>query len=429
MLKAVAQVFFRAVSTSMHDSRIVVLAAISTIVAVGGLLYLIRTSVFQIRHVLIAPLVLSAPLCPLFFIQGLAQIRTYTAGLYPHAHIAGALPNPTSNPARVVWVVFDEWDYRLTFEATPQPVKLPEVERLASESLFATHAYKAGPATAYAIPSLIDGRRFTSVDLDRPDEVILRASTGDPAVRWGEEPNIFSRARAAGFNTHLIGWYLPYCRSLGTSLSTCDWWPMDSYGTQRAPTVGGNMVIAWRSLIETEGRSLFGRTLATDAHIGTTNQMVQKALESVQEPTGGLWFVHLPFPHAPFLYNGQKHVFEDISWNGDFGRYFGNLVLVDDTLGEFRRRLERAGLWDSTTLLFTTDHPLRLSARVDGKTDDRVPFILKLAHQDRSIRIDSVFDTTITADLLKSVLLGQVSDPQSAVDWIHAHSEAATRKL
>src|SRR2546423_46880 len=53
-------------------------------------------------------------------------------------------PAPRAQPARslrrVVWLMFDELDQRITFEARPPGLELPELDRLRRESLYADAA-------------------------------------------------------------------------------------------------------------------------------------------------------------------------------------------------------------------------------------------------------------------------------------------------
>jgi hypothetical protein len=68
-----------------------------------------------------------------------------------------------------------------------------------------------------------------------------------------------------------------------------------------------------------------------------------------------LVFMHFPVPHLLGIYDRQAGDYS----TSDSSSYLDNLVLADRTLGDIRRSLEHAGLWDKTALLVTSDHPLR----------------------------------------------------------------------
>src|SRR6266404_889647 len=46
-----------------------------------------------------------------------------------------------------------------------------------------------------------------------------------------------------------------------------------------------------------------------------------------------------------------------------------------------RCSIENAGTWGETTVLFTSDHPYREAESFDGKSDPRIPYLLKMASQ------------------------------------------------
>jgi len=84
--------------------------------------------------------------------------------------------------------------------------------------------------------------------------------------------------------------------------------------------------------------------------------------------------------------------------------------------------MEQAGVWDSTTVLFTSDHENRQAAALDGKSDTRIPYLLKLASQKTGIGVSERFNSVVTADLLLDVLRGEVVTPQDAAGWLRAHA-------
>ncbi len=87
-------------------------------------------------------------------------------------------PVPAGRP-RVVWIIFDETDYRIAFEQRPGGVQLPAFDRLQAESLFATDAYSPADATLLSMPSLIIGRRVVSADAKNTSDLKLTfADTG-----------------------------------------------------------------------------------------------------------------------------------------------------------------------------------------------------------------------------------------------------------
>jgi len=136
--------------------------------------------------------------------------------------------------------------------------------------------------------------------------------------------------------------------------------------------------------------------------------------------------VHLPVPHAPHAYNRRTGEFT--LGNAPIAGYVDSLALLDRTIGEIRRDMENAGTWDSTTVLFTTDHPYREAMQLDGKSDPRIPYILKLAGQKEGVEYAPQFNTVLTADLLMAVLRGEIADTESAAAWLDRNRQRSLAK-
>ena len=140
----------------------------------------------------------------------------------------------------------------------------------------------------------------------------------------------------------------------------------------------------------------------------------------------GFTLVHLPIPHAPHAYDRKTGEFT--LGNSPIAGYVDSLALLDRTVGEIRRSMENAGTWDSTTVLFTSDHPYRESMQLDGKNDPRIPYILKLASQKEGVEYTQQFNTVLTADLLIEVLRGEIADARSAAEWLDRNRERSLAK-
>ena len=95
-----------------------------------------------------------------------------------------------------------------------------------------------------------------------------------------------------------------------------------------------------------------------------------------------------------------------------------HLALADIYLGDFRDSMTRAGLWDKTTVLVTSDHPNRLSMEIDGKQDPRVPFLLKMAGQSGGVDYDTVLRTIVTKPLIEAILARRITTSADAIKWL-----------
>ena len=376
----------------------------------------------KVAAVIIATLAALSPFCAVTFGQAAWKAAHYDDTAYrnkpPAPHIAG-----TVKGSRILWVIADEWDYRLTFVDRNPSLQLPELDRLLKTSLYASDALPPGSETPISIPGYYSGRLAAEVRHDGARELQIKYHGGTGEVPWSSQPSVFSRARALGANTALLEWYHPTCRVLN-GLTYCNWWPMAMQHNSMGDGFWQILPNQTRSLFETNLFSLFGRSLTASQQTGVYRAMMGEAERLSADRDFAFTLVHLPVPHAPHAYNRKTGTFT--LGNSPIAGYLDSLALLDRTVGELRRTMEAAGVWDSTTVLFTSDHGYRDSEALDGKSDPRVPYILKMASQNEAILYTPEFNTVLTADLLMGVLSGEITDPASAVAWLDRNR---TRRL
>jgi len=360
--------------------------------------------------------------------------------------LAPPLASPQSRAPRILWFVFDGLDQYVAFDGRPTTVKLPEVDRFRSESIYATRVSSPANETLESMPALITGKRVSKAEPADSNDLRITVNGTTKPVRWSSLPNIFSKAREAGFNTALSGWYHPYCRIIGTSLSNCTWesWSTD-IGIRSGATWYERMV--WlphlidslplssalnlsKHLESSLGINLPKRKAYTEVAIPSYLRILRDAKRFATDPNLNLILVHWPVPHPPGIYDHFKH---DFALDGR-GGFLGNLELVDRTLAEVRNAMESVNLWDKTIILITADHPYRFGPPNPSWTSDHqeilskeevgryIPFLLKLPGQKEPIVYDQPFNSVITADLFMAFLRNELSGPKSTVNWIHKHS-------
>ena len=352
--------------------------------------------------------------------------------IIPDKQLASPLSVRNTSAPRVVWFLFDEMDQQLAFSTRPATLHLSELDRLRSQAIYATNAYPPSDSTPVSMPALITGKLLSNTKLINTSEMEITFADSERPVGLSNQPNIFSRAREAGFNTALVGWYIPYCSIIGGSLTSCDW--IDT----EAATLRGNLskqienvinIVPLASefgVINVEKKLRNHRKKAVDSYIEVLND----AKRVVSDPNLGLILVHWPVPHAPNIYSRQENDFET---DGE-SSYIDNLQLADRTLGEMRAVMEEAGNWDDSIVLVTSDHWWRpFIWRSSGPwtredentpksdTDHRIPFILKLARQEHEVTCDAVFNNILIHDLILALMRGEVATPDSVVGWIDKH--------
>lgn len=380
-----------------------------------------------IRGAYTAVLILS-PFAVVTLLQG-AWLTYKHGGNAARAADAPAAPrlNQKDSP-RVVWIVFDELDQRVAFTGRPAGLELPELDRLRTQSLFATNAYPPSNQTLLSMPSLITGKVALTAMPERPDELMIRYKGEPESVPLSAQPNVFADARGQGFDTALVGWYHPYCRVMGRSLTSCFWEPtVDEISPLRGrPTLLKSMSNwATRSLFRIPGmfrlfQSWYDSDRAED-HTLEHQHVMERATVVAKDKGFGLTLLHFPVPHHPFIYDRSQGALSSRPDN----TYEGNLVLTDRTLGELRREMEAAGLWDASAVIVSSDHWWR--SPPDGKIEKRVPFIMKLPGQTAGTVYDAEFNTVLTPGLIKAILAGEVTTPESAAAWLDRNRPGAER--
>ncbi len=319
---------------------------------------------------------------------------------------------------RVVWLVFQELDQRITFEARPAGLELPELDRLRRESLYADAARPPAGTTEVSMPALITGRPVVAVAPTSPHDLELTLADGKTA-RWGSHPNVFSRARVLGYDTALIGWHLPYPRVLGGSLGVADWRPSAAHEQARGDTFGEALRNQWGSLAPpAHVRRLFSQRFA---------ELGDLAVRTAADSRFGLVLLHLPVPQPPGIYDRPTGRLTAWNFSGAGGGYLDNLALVDRVVGELRRGLDRARLGDRTWIVVSSDQWWRASKDYDGQVDHRVPFLVRPPDGGRATHVDVAFNTLGTHDMILAILRGSIRDTGDAAAWIARQTVAPPR--
>jgi hypothetical protein len=301
----------------------------------------------------------------------------------------------------VVWIIFDEWDYRLTFIDRPAGLAMPVLDELAEGSFAANAAVPPGGATLVSMPAFLHNRLI-------------------PATQFGSEPSLFSLIHDRGWNGAVAGWYLPYCRAFASVLSSCYWDELHDLSNSGRTTFAGAVEDQTRSLFETNRRSLFGTTLSAGRHSRQYEATLAKAREMIGDPRLAVTLLHLNVPHAPFFYDPR-----DRSMDANLPiatGYPGALALLDATLGELQQSLRQSGLAPRTALILSSDHWLRASQEVDGKVDHRVPFLVHLPNGGPGIRYKKEFPTLLTQDLILDLLENRMRTNAAVGEWIAART-------
>ena len=385
---------------------------------VAGLVLLAGLVIWKHRGAARGAAVLAGILSPLALIT-LGRIILVLAGVSALARIAQEPMHPPLNPTfgdkpRVLWLIFDETDYRLVFENRPAGLQLPELDRLRGESIFAANAFPPADGTIMSMPSLISGTRVTNAEPAGDSDLKLKLLDGRIS-RWSELPSVFAEARELGCNTALLGWFHCYDRVLHSGLNYCKWYSYPGTFPAQQPTFDSAMFDQVACIVQ----GLQNERLFATVYRGIISDAFRLATNS----SYNLMLLHLPPPHLPGVYLPDKDKFTIFSMPMAEG-YFNNMVLVDRTLGKLRAELEQSGQWEKTWVLLSSDHSWRRSQLYDGKRDLRVPFMLKPPGKPACLTLGKEINTVVTHDLILAILRGEVTNTASSVAWLEARASA-----
>jgi hypothetical protein len=273
-----------------------------------------------------------------------------------------------------------------------------------------------------SLPTLITGTAITKVRRTAANELALRFSDGGTERPWSGEPNLFSRARSLGLDAALIGWYHPYCRVIGRDVTRCRWYP---YVPNPAETLRDGLLMQAVLLLDTvPGVFRFGVLERLGGgwmrgsedpqwHATQYRRIHQDTVEAAADAGLELVFAHYPIPHLPFIFDRDTG---SMRFDGQ-STYADNLALTDRTLAELRLALERAGLWDRTALIVTSDHWHRRAGEargimpVVGRPEYRVPLVVRLHSQRQPVARSERLHTAAAHDLALAILSGKLETP------------------
>lgn len=323
--------------------------------------------------------------------------------------LAAKIKAPATGRVRVVWLVFDEMDFGLSFPRRPPQIRLPEFDRLRSESLFATAAYQPGPGTEMAMPTLITGKVVYHAKEAGADKLLVNFSPQGSPVDWAEMDNVFSDARAAHLNAGVVGWYLPYCRLLHSSITDCDWESIYSIVHDR-PSFWTSVLDQLDATTPVESRVRGMQRL---------DSMISVAERMALDRDLSLVLIHLPIPHGPPIYDRGRFRTTPFDLRKDW--FFDNVLLADRVLGKIRLAMQDAGQWNDSVIIVTSDHSLRQFMMPHPHPTPLVPFMVKMRRQMAGTDFDVPFNTVITRELIKAVLGSEVTK-ETLPAWLQEHA-------
>lgn len=335
---------------------------------------------------------------------------------------------------KIVWVIFDEFDFAARRVAPLNDTPLPDIERLRSESFVGRNAYSPYNETLVSIPALLTGKRLSKAKPVSADDLLLYPEDGSDPFSFRDSSTIFSELEADGLRTAIVGWYHPYSRVFKDKVSYCVWRPrIVQRCTAPSQLFRCSVGIVTKSLSATP---IVNRLLPAtwqdidseyiaeevDPQAERMEFLSEQSANLIADPRFNLLFFHFSVPHAPYVVRKGSH--EDPS-------YFTSMESANDLLARLREILEKAGQWDQTVMIVSSDHPWRSKRleigqlkfldeprREDVVEDHRVPFIIRFPGQRERFAYDRQINTVNTKSIILNILANRIKGPSDLAAWL-----------
>ena len=338
---------------------------------------------------------------------------------------------------RIIWILLDELSYKQVYEQRFPGLELPAFDRLATESTVFSHAVPTGEFTRYIVPSLMTGVPASGVKVSAAGMLLSMHSRSGGSTSFDQRKTVFQDAIDAGYKTGVDGWYLPYCRILPAVLDKCFWTYHEGIPGNLSPdhSVWKNLGIPLR-LIRLSTRHFFDlgegapseELLDLQMHSTDYRDLMAAGDRMLRDSSTNFLFVHMPIPHPYGFYDRRTRMFPTTRRS-----YIDNLALADRYLAHIRELLESKGQWDSSVVVVMGDHSWRTDliwkssagwteedemANRGEAFDDRPAYIVKLANQHETARVDGAFDAIHTRALMDAMMQGRVRTAGELKKWV-----------
>ena len=288
-----------------------------------------------------------------------------------HSDSAPLLPRPNTLRERpkgmVLLMIFDEWDYNWTFPYRPKRLHLPEIDRFAGEYLFFNNVYAPTNETYRSIPSLLSGGIVVSAESTAGPDMLLKFRGDEQRILWSnvqDLPYTFgNQGLSTCFITHFSSFGPDYLRARpNLTFIRKPYFQEWEDGKRRYQTFASSLLRQWMCLLENlPGFNYLINHSSKEKSVPIVyKHALRNTVEAIRSQKFDLIIVHWPIPHSPVIIDPATGALTDNPTKGL--RLIENIALVDSTIGQIRLELESLNLWETATIILTSDHWQRLSS-------------------------------------------------------------------
>jgi hypothetical protein len=315
----------------------------------------------------------------------------------------------SSHPRKVVWIIFDEFDPQIAFDQK-NIERLPHFKELLNTSVYHSNLYAPAKQTRLSVPSMLMGLEAQSEMISGTANMSLEGPMGK-MIPFSYDNSIFYQLKSSGFNSSILGFYLPYCEIFKQLKCTAFPW-----NYQYSPLSAIEFVYGIRGILRALQAEVTGNT---DPMGLITKEQYQNLDRVIDDSSSDLVFLHLNIPHLPGGYSRQVLNEEAID------PYIANLQLTDVFLERILRDINKHS--DKKTLLIlSSDHWNR--SRLGGPYP--ALFIASIGAQDKNpIELKNPSSGIYIKDLVTQYLSGKITSNQGIANYFKDKSYHDVKEL
>jgi hypothetical protein len=338
-------------------------------------------------------------------------------------------PANSSSNRRIIWILFDELSYDQTFDHPAPGMKLPNFDRLRTESVSFSNLKPAGFYTDRIIPSLFLGRRINQIRSTVDGNLWYKDESQNRWFAYDPNATLFALAQRNGWNTGVDGCWIPYCRVFAPMLNVCSWehgiLPIEALGASEDKSILANAaVLSDAILAKVTKRTGAGANIQMQQY----RNLMAHTQPLIENGQVRFVFLHINTPHPPGIYDRQHHILRP------GGTYLDNLVLADDTLGALLQDIDATPSASETTVIVSSDHSWRIpmwrptadwsteeERASGGRFDERPVFLIHFPGQNSENDMNSALPELLEHDIIAGMLLGKINNSEDLATFFAQH--------
>ncbi|NGX28323.1 MAG: hypothetical protein K940chlam1_00499 [Candidatus Anoxychlamydiales bacterium] len=340
-----------------------------------------------------------------------------------------------NNKPKVIWIIFDEWDQYLTFEKREKNIHLPQIDDFKEKYFSASNVYQIANITPLSLSSYTTGLAPTGFKIVGHNKIKLDF-IDTPSKLWGSDNSIFSKLALKNVNSSIVGWFLPYDRIFDKYIVKKKYYKNKKMAFKAIKNTYVDLALFY--FLRPINKLSFQKITPLKNYIikivrKKGSQLYKEIYASTKDvlidPKINFCFLHFSIPHPPVIFDRNTN-----KLSTKVSSYSDQLMLVDKTIEDIKNILIDAKLWDSSTLILTSDHWFRPNSWIafpesitisekdkkmaKKRTQPLVPLLIKMPYQNQTISYDKPFNAIVLHNLVLDIFDNKISNETDLKNWL-----------